>query len=214
MPGAESQRSEPKTVRRTQAERTATAHRCMIRAAIGLIARQGYSKTTLAQVGEEAGYTGGLVSHHFGSKEGLLRELVERLALRFYEDQVRPATEAASGLGALEAMVDTYLNELRVRPDRMRALYVLMGEALGPLSEVQEIFSDLNRNVRVTVRNWIQQGVEAGEIRGDSDLDAEAAIFVAAIRGIASQWIADPGCFDLDSAAQSAKNCLRRNLAA
>ena len=49
--------------RRTQAERSATANRRMIRAAIQLIARQGYTKTTLAQVGKEAGYTGGLVSH-------------------------------------------------------------------------------------------------------------------------------------------------------
>ena len=101
--------------RRTQAERTATASRRMLRAARKLIARQGYTKTTLAQVGKEAGYTGGLVSHHFGSKEGLLRELVGRISDRFYGDQIRPATEGRTGLDALLATADTYLNELVVR---------------------------------------------------------------------------------------------------
>ena len=105
--------------RRTQAERTATANRRMIRAAIQLIGRQGYTKTTLAQVGKEAGYTGGLVSHHFGSKEGLLRELVGRIAGRFYQDQIRPATQDREGLDAICALTDTYLNELRVREERM-----------------------------------------------------------------------------------------------
>ncbi len=200
--------------RRTQAERTATAHRRMIRAAIGLIARQGYTKTTLAQVGREAGYTGGLVSHHFGSKEGLLRELVGRITSRFYGDQLRPATKDRAPLEALLATADTYLNELVVREDRMRALYVLMGEALGPVSEIDEIFVELNRGFRQSTRELIQQGIDAGEIRGDLDPDAEAGLVVGMLRGVALQWIADPGCFDLDAVATSLKDALRRHLAA
>ena len=200
--------------RRTQAERTATAHRRMIRAAIGLIARQGYTKTTLAQVGREAGYTGGLVSHHFGSKEGLLRELVGRIAGRFYADQIRPATDKLAGLDALVATAETYLNELVVREDRMRALYVLMGEALGPVSEIDEIFVELNRGFRQSTRELIQQGIDAGEIRGDLDPDAEAGLVIGMLRGVALQWIADPGCFDLDAVATSLKDALRRHLAA
>ena len=47
--------------RRTQAERSATANRRLIRAAMRLIAHQGYSRTTLAEVGKAAGYTGGLL---------------------------------------------------------------------------------------------------------------------------------------------------------
>jgi AcrR family transcriptional regulator len=200
--------------RRTQSERTATAHRRMIRAAIQLIARQGYTKTTLAQVGKEAGYSGGLVSHHFGSKEGLLRELVGRIASRFYGDQIQPATEGRAGLAALAATADTYLNELVVREDRMRALYVLMGEALGPVPEIDEVFAELNKSFRKTARDLIQEGMDRGEIRRDLDPDAEAGLFVGMLRGVAAQWIADPGCFDLDAVGTSLKDALRRHLAA
>ena len=199
--------------RRTQAERTATANRRMIRAAIGLIARQGYTRTTLAQVGKEAGYTGGLVSHHFGSKEGLLRALVERAAGRFYQDQLLAATQGKSGLDALCASMDTYLDELVVREEYMRALYVLMGEALGPVAEINEVFAELNRGFRLSARTWIREGMDAEEVRSDLDPDAEAAVFVGMLRGVATQWMAEPRCFDLDAVRESLKDALRRHLA-
>ena len=199
--------------RRTQAERTATANRRMIRAAIRLIARQGYTRTTLAQVGREAGYTGGLVSHHFGSKEGLLRALVERASGRFYRDQLLTATQGKSGLDALCASLDTYMGELEVREEHMRALYVLMGEALGPVAEINEVFAELNRGFRRSARAWIREGMEAREIRSDLDPDAEAAVFVGMLRGVATQWMADPRCFDLGAVRESLKDALRRHLA-
>jgi AcrR family transcriptional regulator len=204
----------PSRPRRTQAERTATANRRMIRAAIRLIGRQGYTKTTLAQVGKEAGYSGGLVSHHFGSKEGLLRELVGRITSRFYSDQIQPAIEGKAGLEALLSTADTYLNELVVREQRVRTLYVLMGEALGPVSEINEVFAELNRGFRMTVRDLIQQGIDGGEIRADLDPDAEAALAVGMVRGVAFQWMTDPGSFDLAAVGSSLKDALRRHLAA
>lgn len=198
--------------RRTQAERRDAAHRRMIRAAVRLIARQGYSQTTLAQVGIEAGYSSGLVSHHFGSKEGLLRELVRRIAVRFYQDQLRPATDVESGLAALEAMVDIYVDELQLRPERMRALYVLMGEALGPLSEINGLFAELNRDLRGVVADLIERGQATGEIRADVDRSTEAAVYVAMLRGVANQWMAEPSCFDLDVVRSSVKHAVRRHL--
>jgi AcrR family transcriptional regulator len=200
--------------RRTQAERTATANRRMIRAAIRLIARQGYTRTTLAEVGEQAGYTAGLVSHHFGSKAGLLRSLVEHAAGRFYQDQLLAATRDKSGLDALCASMDTYLDELVVREEYMRAIYVLMGEALGPVPEINEVFADLNREFRRSARDWIREGMDAEEIRSDLDPDAEAAVFVGMLRGVATQWMADPRCFDLDAVRETLKDALRRHLAA
>lgn len=200
--------------RRTQAERSATANRRLIRAAMRLIAHQGYTRTTLAQVGKEAGYTGGLVSHHFGSKEGLLRQLVEQAAGRFYQDQVWPVVEGKSGLDALCVAVDTYLGELVAREERMRALYVLMGEALGPVAEINAVFAELNRKFRDSARGWIQSGVAAGEIRADVNPEAEAAVFVGMLRGVAMQWMAERGCFDIDALRRSLKEGLRRNLAA
>ncbi len=201
-------------LRRTQAERTATANRRLIRAAIRLIARQGYTRTTLAQVGQTAGYTGGLVSHHFGSKKGLLRALVDQAVERFYQDQIWPLVADKSGLDALCAVVDTYLNELTAREEHVRVLYVLMGEALGPVAEIRTMLADLNRSFRDRAQTWIERGIDTGQIRPDVDPEAAAALFVGMLRGLAMQWMTDRGCFELATAREGLKAALRSHLAA
>ncbi|HEY2203417.1 MAG TPA: helix-turn-helix domain-containing protein, partial [Pseudonocardia sp.] len=50
----------------------------ILRAALTLFARQGFSATGVRALGREAGVSPGLVLHYFGSKEGL-RAAVERL---------------------------------------------------------------------------------------------------------------------------------------
>ncbi len=198
--------------RRTQAERNAIANRRLIRAALRLIARQGYTRTTLAEIGTAAGYTAGLVSHYFGSKAGLLRQLVEHAAGRFYQDQMWPAAEGKSGLDALCSAVDTYLTELVVREERMRALYVVMGEALGPVAEINDAFVELNHKFRLAARRWIQAGIDAGEIRADLDPEIEAVAFVGMLRGVGMQWMADRGCFEIHRVRDTLKEALRRHL--
>lgn len=199
--------------RRTQAERSALSEKMILRAATKLIARHGYTKTTLAQIGRAAGYAAGMVSHRFGSKEGLLRTLVERIRTRFYQDQMGEALRDATGLAALLTAVDTYLNELRVREERMRVLYVLMGEALGPIAEVRPVVVKLNRGFRSSAEAWLRSGIREGNVRDDVDPAVEAAVFVGMLRGVAMQWLAEREPFDLQEAAESIKDALRARLA-
>ncbi len=199
--------------RRTQAERSALSERRILRAAARLFARQGFTRTTLAQIGQQAGYTGGLVSHRFGSKLQLLRAVVGYISARFYADQIQPAVAERSGIAALEAGVGAYLHELTAREERIRALYVLMGEALGPVPEVRPIFAELNRGFRATVQKWVESGIDAGELRRDVNSELEAAQVLGALRGVTLQWLMDPGCFDLDAVRASMVEGLRRRLA-
>ncbi len=56
-------------VRRTQEQRRAETERRVLDAAMTLIAAHGSRSITLAQVGEAARYSRGIVYHHFGSRE-------------------------------------------------------------------------------------------------------------------------------------------------
>ncbi len=184
----------------------------MLNAALRLIARRGYTKTTLAHVGKDSGYSRGLVSHRFGSKEGLLRKLVDSITGSFLEERVRPAVGNRSGLDALAALVDIYVNELVVREKRLQTLYVLMGEALGPVPGIRDVFIGLNRRLRDNARAWIEEGIASGELRVDLNAAAEAALFIAMLRGVAMQWATEPGCFDAEAVRESIKDTLRRHL--
>jgi len=199
--------------RRSHAERAEQSDQLMVRAAIKLIARQGYFRTTLAEIGQESGYSQGLVSYRFGSKEGLLKALVNRITNRFWNDQMNPAIEGRHGLDALCAMVDTYLKELVARESRLRALYVLMGEALGPVPEIRKVFAELNDRLRAISEESIRRGIEEGQIRADIDPASEAATCVALLRGVSMQWLVEPGCFDLATVAERVKATIRRSLA-
>jgi len=183
-----------------------------MRAATKLIARRGYTKTTLAEIGREAGYTAGLVSHRFGSKQGLLQRLVEHIRTRFYHDQIERALDGRSGLEALCATVELYLNELRVREDRLRVLYVLMGEALGPVPEMRGVFGELDENFRKIAAGWIADGIASSEIRPEVDPNVEAVAFVGTLRGIALQWLTSPGAIDLERMQRNVTTHLRARL--
>lgn len=199
--------------RRTQAERTEQSDKLIMRAAVKLIARQGYFRTTLSQIGAEAGYSGGLVSYRFGSKEGLLRALIGRITNRFGDDQMHPAIAGRPGLDALCTWTEVYLGELTARESRLRALYVLMGEALGPVPEIRKVFAELNESMRSLVEDFIRRGVDDRTIRPDADPATDSTAAVALVRGVAMQWLIDPGCFDLKTVREQVKTTLRRSLA-
>lgn len=70
----------PETPHRTQRARKATSDRCIYEAAAELFADQGFTRTTLHQIGDRSGYNGGLVSSRYGSKEKLLKQVLVHIA--------------------------------------------------------------------------------------------------------------------------------------
>ena len=124
-----------------------------------------------------------------------------------------PAIEGRPGLEALCEMGDTYLRELTAREERLRALYVLMGEALGPVPELRSVFAQLNESIRSAADACIRHGIAEGQIRPDADPGTEAAMFLALLRGVAVQWLVDAGSVDLAALRELVKETIRRSLA-
>ena len=177
----------------------------MLKAAIALFARQGYLKTTLTEVGRESGYTAGLVSHKFGSKEGLLQAVVEHISKRFLNDQLGRSIEQPSATDSLNNYIDIYLTEVSLREGPMRALYVIMGEALGAVPEIRQSIADLNAGARGILMDIIQHGIEQGEFREDTDTEAAAALIIGALRGLVMQHLIDPRKLNLKNMRNTVK---------
>ncbi len=186
---------------RTQEERKAESERRILRAAVELFAKQGYLKTTLIEVGKAAGYTGGLVSHRFGSKEGLLNAVIENSTKRFMEDQLRPAIEGehiSSAEASLKNYISTYFDEVYVRESHIRALYVIMGESLGSVPDVRPKIAQLNRQMRNRIAEIVSNGIEMGEFHQNVDPQAAAVLIVGLLRGVVMQYLADARAFKRD----------------
>lgn len=183
--------------RRTQQERKALSERKMLRAARELFARQGYMRTTLSQVGKAAGYTGGLVSHRFGSKEGLLKAVIQHIATRFFSDQLEPRVSVESAEESITNYIDVYLSEIEKRESTMRALYVIMGEAMGAVPEVRDEIALLNRAFRKRLVDIIERGMKSGEFRKNVQPGAAAILITALLRGVTMQILADKKAFEV-----------------
>ena len=182
---------------RTQEERREMSEKQMLKAAIALFARQGYLKTTLTEVGKEAGYTAGLVSHKFGSKEGLPQAVVEHISKRFLNDQLGAAIQEKSATDSLNNYIEIYLTEVSLRAGPMRALYAIMGEAIGAVPEVRQSIADLNAGARARLMDIIQRGIDQGEFNSETDIEAAAALIIGALRGLVMQHLVDPKNFNL-----------------
>src|SRR6059058_1164723 len=96
----------------------------MCQVAIQAIGKGGYAAMTLAEVGELAGYSRGLATHHFGSKAGLLTAILDRV-LDKNATEFRKATEGKTGLTRLAAIVDCTLERCGQTPDEARAYLML-----------------------------------------------------------------------------------------
>lgn len=182
---------------RTQEERKAESEKRIIKAAIQLFADQGYLRTTLIDIGKAADCTGGLVSHRFGSKEGLLQAVVDHITGRFLKDQIEPAI-GKPGLSAEQALREylaIYLGEVFLREGRMRTLYVIMGEALGAVPEIRPAMASLNKGIRHYLRQIIERGIESGEFNKSVDAEAAAVLIFGMLRGVILQYLTDPGVF-------------------
>jgi AcrR family transcriptional regulator len=182
----------------------------MLRAALKLIGQRGYQGTSLAAIGEEAGYSRGLVHERFGSKDGLLWVLVKNM-MRAYRREVRETQGSVIGVERLCNLLDNHRRALELE-EPIRALYALMFEALGPMPQLQPEFQKLHQRFRDDIERILDEGMAAGVIRADIDPPAQAALILGALRGIAFQWLLDREAFSLDATYSELKQNLRRGL--
>ena len=183
-------------VRRTQTERRGAAESRLLTAATELVAQQGVSATSIAQICERAGFSRGLVTHHFGTRAALFERLVEVTRSTFVSRL--PQQDAMTGLETLLAMVATYADCLRGADPAPRAYLLLWAEAAGAGTELRPIFAHADERFRTTVGDLVRRGVADGSVRADADSRAVAACLLGILRGLGMQHLVDPG-LDLDA---------------
>jgi AcrR family transcriptional regulator len=172
--------------RRTQEQRRAETERRVVDAAMALIARSGSRAVTLAEVGEAAGYSRGIVYHHFGSRERLLEAVVDE-AQRFDVPVYQ-----GDGLDYLVRIIEAYLRNVVRRTPSARAFLQLWGEAIAADPVLAPLFARRDADFRQLLADVVRQGVADGSIRPDANPAAAAVLIVALVRGTGLQLIAQP----------------------
>lgn len=187
----------PRSLKRmTQAERTALSDSRMYEAAIKLICEIGTHNTTLKDIGERAGYSRGLASNRFGSKDALFANLIHNFNTR-WADQLEQHLAEHSGLSSIFAALKSVEDFLIEESDYMRAMYILWYEAIGSHSEVRERLTEYHRAYRRDVAEWVQRGQEEGTIGDHIDPDQYAVQYCSFVFGTIYQWLVGPESIDV-----------------
>jgi AcrR family transcriptional regulator len=193
--------------RRTQEQRRAETTRRVLDAATSLIARTGSRSITLAQVGEAAGYSRGIVYHQFGSRERLIEavlDLAQQLDLPEY---------AGNGLEHVVRIVESYVQAVARRTPSTRAFLQLWMEAIAADPVVSPLFAQRDEEFRRFLCDAVRRGVADGSVRPDVDPTAAGAVLMALLRGTALQLIATPPVDDTPALIREAVRTVRRAFA-
>jgi len=177
--------------RPTQAERTAKAEEKMVNATIELLNTVGLAGTTLIAIGETAGYSRGLASHHFGSKSGLFRKVLKHITA-VWTEELESNLEGKDGLKAILAALDAHRDHMLHFPHHARAMNILWSASFDPASEFKPNVVEFHRLQRAGAAAWVIEGQEKKEIKADIDATSFAEQFYASLLGLNFQWLVNP----------------------
>ena len=171
----------------------------ILQAAFDVACRDGIAGLTVRAVAEEARISHALVLFHFGRKERLVQELLDRVIastteLRLSDDIAR----FPRALDRLHALLQQEMTRLSHQPERTRLFLEFW--ALGARNEEVRIrISDglerYRREFRVIMEELLLS--DTGELHGAS-ADGLAGVAVSWIHGCAVQAMIDPTHFDTD----------------
>ncbi|MEO3938563.1 TetR/AcrR family transcriptional regulator [Dermatophilaceae bacterium Soc4.6] len=154
----------------------------VLRAALRCFEREGFHRTSMATVIEEAGVSAGTVYRYFPSKTDLIRACADEVSVSVAEvvegfrgRETPPGPQEVVGR-LLEAAFDV---GRRYDVDLTRIVVSIWAEALRdpPLLEsVRELYLDLRTAMADLARTWIAQAppASASELPVDPDLVAQA----------------------------------------
>jgi AcrR family transcriptional regulator len=196
---------------RTQEQRRIEAERRLVRAAAELVGEIGPAGVTLANVGERAGYSRGLATHHFGSKGAMMQRLVDTVTSQF-RDAMFEGSEPDSSIGQLRQLVSFYFDVVSDLKPVNRARLVLWADAVASASDdIRPRMLAADREFREEIEKRIRLAVTAGEVGADVDALGLATVIIAMLRGVALQSVLDDQV-DLNAARHEVERLLTSRL--
>ncbi len=198
---------QPHGPRPTQQQRRAATEQRLLDAAVRLIASSGSSSVSLADIGKAAGYSRGIVTHQFGTREEMLRQVAQYAQQTFV-----PPESDARGLELLLVVIDAYLAYVEGQPPAGRAFLLMWGEAAAARSRLRLVFAERDALFCDLLRSYIDEGVKEGSIRADVKPEAAATAIMGQLRGIGLKLMLDPGASSAETIRHETVEMTRRAL--
>ena len=189
-------------------EGTAQRRQEILDAAMKVFATKGFHGGTLSDVADLVGMTHAGVLHHFGSKENLLRAVID------YRDSVDSSeAHAAYGLDFFRHLIATAkLNA--TRSGIVQTYVVLSAEAVTEGNPGTQYFTGRFEGLRDLVLSQIRKLMPIDDPLTESDLQSAASNIIALMDGLQVQWLLNPDSVDLVDATVFGIDAILRRVSA
>jgi AcrR family transcriptional regulator len=157
----------------------------ILTAALDVIARNGYRRTSVRELADAVGLSQAGLLHYFSSKEELFQEILRK----------RDEVDATAFQGLRETPLEGFFAVIRHNsevPGLVQLYAQVSTEAGDPEHPAHEFFVQRYEQFRAMFSQLMRDEQAAGRI--DTDLDPErlANLFLAAADGLQTQWMLDP----------------------
>lgn len=153
-------------------------------AARACMARGGIREFTVDKIVAEAGVSRGLITHHFGSMDGLLVAVYSRM----YGEWIAAISAPRPGISRLEALVEALVSPALFSREVLNIWLTLWGEiANNPVlrAEHRARYSEYRETIAAALR-------EAAPPGSGMDIDTVASAFICLVDGLGVQRCVEP----------------------
>jgi TetR/AcrR family transcriptional regulator, transcriptional repressor of bet genes len=158
-----------------------------------VVAASGLEGATLRAIAREAGFTTGVLMHHFRNKEELfifaLDQMFERAELELTE-----ALHQTNPIEGFREFLFHYLTLTKNSERQARSWLNFVGRALWDKAFLREYRRRYPR-FRALIRRVLRAAVRAGIVRRDTSVNMEADTLFALLDGITMHALLEPGRF-------------------
>jgi AcrR family transcriptional regulator len=157
----------------------------ILTAALDVIARHGYRRTSVRELADAVGLSQAGLLHYFASKEELFQEILRK----------RDEVDAAAFDGELEHPIEGFFAVIRHNsevPGLVQLYAQVSTEAGDPEHPAHEFFVERYEQFRSLFARLVRDEQRAGNIDPDLDPERISNLFLAAADGLQTQWMLDP----------------------
>jgi AcrR family transcriptional regulator len=196
----------------TKGRRSTTVRKKQIMdAARKLIMRSGSEHVTIKNMAKEVGISDSAIYRHFKSKTEILSFLADNVSAGLIHDIEMARGVGFNSMNIIDEILRTHLSKIKQK----RGLsFLVLAEIISFGNK--SLNKKVSDNIQIYVdrlRVVLSDGVRAGVVRKDVDLDAAALLLFGMIQGLVNMWALNAYKFDLVKRYSDLWGVCRRSLA-
>ncbi|TCM60456.1 TetR family transcriptional regulator [Acinetobacter calcoaceticus] len=163
----------------------------IIQHTILLLAKGGINAVTMQAVGEGAGYSRGIITRRYGSKEKLLLRVLHHLN-DWFRGMLIEATWRQHGITAIESLIKAMADRCYEYAVEVKAYFTLCCMAETADRQFNRSLLGMRKEMTQCYIQWLKEARVLEEITRNVDIEMMADLIMSAVMGLVQSWMINP----------------------